>query len=266
VNPIAFVLELRRSRALLFWLAIITAAYAGFITYFYSNVAENAEQWEKLLAIYPKEILVAFGFEGNFADPGIFLGGYLFSLLWPLIAAIAAIALASRIAADADRGFLDTALATPITRTRYLLSSIGVQLLGLATLAIVMIGAILGADLLIKPDFQAANVALASLHSIAFGIAVAGPATLLAVVLLDRGRAAGLVAGALIVMYLLNVIAALAPDYKALADVSYFHYFDLKALVSKGTYPLTDSLLFLVIGLAGWSLAIVTFRRRDLAA
>jgi ABC-2 type transport system permease protein len=266
MNPTALGLEVRRSRALLLWLAIITAAYAGIMTVFYTNIAENAEEWQKLLEIYPKEILIAFGIEGNFADPGVFLSGYVFNFLWPLIAAIAAIVAATRVASDADRGFLDTALATPITRTRFLLSSIGVQLLGLAVLSVVMIGAIIVGDLFIKPDFPAANVALAALHSLAFGVAVAGPTTLLAVVLLDRGRAAGLVAGGLIVMYLLNVVAALAPDYGALADVSYFHYFDLKGLVSKGTYPLADTLLFVVIGLAGWGLALPAFRRRDLAA
>jgi ABC-2 type transport system ATP-binding protein len=41
MNPTAFRLEMRRSRTLLVWLGIVTAAYAGFITVFYTNVVER---------------------------------------------------------------------------------------------------------------------------------------------------------------------------------------------------------------------------------
>ena len=262
---VAFRLELRRSRTLLVWLAVVTAAYAGFITVFYTNVSENAAAFEDLLKLYPKELMAAFGIEGNFADPAVFLSGYVYNFLWPLIAAIAAIVLATRIAADADRGFLDVVLATPMVRIRYLLASIATQVLGLALLAVAMVTAIIGADLLIVPDFPTGRIAVSALHSLAFGVAVAGPATLLAVVLLDRGRAAGIAGGVLVVMYLLNVIAALAPEYDALAMASLFHYFNVKELLRLGTYPVGDSLVFLVVGVVCWVLALVAFRRRDLA-
>ena len=68
MNRTPFGLDLRRSRALLVWLGVFTAAYAGFITVFYTNVAENAEEFEKLLDVYPKELLIAFGIEANFAE------------------------------------------------------------------------------------------------------------------------------------------------------------------------------------------------------
>ena len=69
------------------------------------------------------------------------------------------------------------------------------------------------------------------------GLAIAGVTTLLAVLFLDRGRAGGLAAAILIVMYLLNVIAQLSPDMRGLANLSAFHYFDLKSLIDTGAYP-----------------------------
>lgn len=262
----AFLIELRRSRTLIAWLAVVTALYAGFITVFYTNVAENAAAFEDLLEVYPKEIMLALGIEGNFAEPAVFLSGYVYNFLWPLIAAIAAIVLATRVAADADRGYLDVALATPIVRSRHLLGSIATQLLGLAVLAVTMVGSIIVGDLLIEPDFPTANVLLSLVPSIGFGVAVAGPTTFLAVTLLDRGRAAGIAAGVLVVMYLLNVIAALAPDLEAVSRLSLFGYFDLKDLIRGGTLPVVDVLIFAVVGIVGWALAVVAFRRRDLAA
>jgi ABC-2 type transport system permease protein len=266
MNPTVFGLELRRTRTLALWLAVITGVYAGFITLFYANVAENAADFERLLEMYPKELMAAFGLEEGFGKPNVFLHGYVFTFLWPFIAAIGAIVPATRVAADADRGFLDVVLATPMARVRYLLGSIGTQLLVLALLAVVMVAAIALADLFIPPDLPTANILLSSLHALAFGVAIAGPTTLLAVLFLDRGRSAGIVAGLVIVMYLLNVIAAIAPDYDAVASLSYFKYFNLKPLLGSGTYPLAESLLFAAIGLATWGLALALFRRRDLAA
>jgi ABC-2 type transport system permease protein len=266
MNPTALRLELRRSRTLVVWLGIITAAYAGFITIFYSNVVDNAAAFEDLLKLYPRELMAAFGMEANFADPGVFLGGYVYNFLWPLVGAAMAIVLATRVAADADRGFLDIALATPITRSAYLLGSIVAQVVGVAILAAALVGAVLLGDLLIEPDFPAVSVALSTLHALAFGMAVAGPTTLLAVLFLDRGRAAGVAAGVLVLMYLLNVVGALAPEVEGVTIVSAFRYFDLKALISEGTYPIADSVILAGVGVAGWALALFAFRRRDLAA
>jgi hypothetical protein len=86
------------------------------------------------------------------------------------------------------------------------------------------------------------------------------------VVFLDRGRAAGVAAGILIVMYLANVIAQLSPDLAWLADVSAFHYFNLRSLIDAGTYPVADTALYLVVAIGGWALALLAFCRCDLAA
>lgn len=260
-------LDLRRSRTLIVGLVVVTALYAGFISVFYTNVVENAAQFESLLDAYPRELLVAFGLgEGSFADPGIFLSGYVFNFLWPLVASIAAIALATRVASDANRGFLDVVLSTPLRRIDHLLGSIGSQVVAIAILSVAMVMGVFVGDLLIDPNFPEDRVALSALHSLAFGAAIAGPTTLLAVVLLDRGRAAGIAAGVLVVMYLFNVVAALAPDVNWIASVSAFRYFNLQGLIGRGEYPIADSLLLFVVALAGWATAIIAFRRRDLAA
>lgn len=260
-----FGLELHRSRSLLLWLAVVTGAYAGFITVFYANVVDNAEQFERIFEIYPREILLAFGFEGDFAAPGVFLGGYVFNFVWPLVAGIAGIALGSRVAADADRGFLDVSLVTPVRRTSYLAAVIAVQALVLVVLGFVLVGAIILGDLLITPALPTSEVALSVVPTIAFGAAIAGPSTLLAVGLLDRGKAAGVAAGLLVLMYLVNVITALAPDLGSLGVVSYFHYFGLESLIDSGVFPLVDTLVLATVGITGWAAAVALFRRRDLA-
>jgi ABC-2 type transport system permease protein len=210
--------------------------------------------------------MAAFGISGSLGDPGTFVNTYIYQFLWPLVAAIAGIALATRVASDAETGFLDIPLSTRLPRLRYLGSLIGAQVVSLGVIAALTVAAIVGVDLLIEPDFDAGRLVLAGAHSWTMALAIAGVTTLLAVILLDRGRAGGLAAGILIVMYLLNVVAQLSPDLADLARVSAFHYFDLRPVIDTGTYPAADSALFLAVAVTGWLLALVVFRRRDLAA
>jgi ABC-2 type transport system permease protein len=266
VSRIAFGLEWHRSRLLVGGLALIGAIYAGFISLFYTNVVANAAAFQDVLDLYPKELLQAFGVSGDLAAPGVYLGGNVFTFLWPLLAAIGAITLATRVAGDADRGFLDILLTTPLPRLRHLAISIGMQVLALIAVATAMILGILLGDLVIAPSFPTDRLLASIVLCVAFGMAVAGPATFLAVLLLDRGRAAGLVAGGLVVMYLVNVIAQLAPASGALAAISFFRYFTVREFIDGGAYPVANTVVLAGTGLVGWALALLVFRRRDVAA
>jgi ABC-2 type transport system permease protein len=259
-------LELRRGRMLVLWIGLVSALYAGGITLFYPVILDNAARFEEILAIYPRELLTAFGISGSIGDPGVFINSYVFQFLWPLVAAIAAIVLATRVAADADRGFLELPLSTRLPRVRYLGAAIAGQVVALALLAAVTIGAIWVVDLFIEPDFPLDRLALAGAHAFTMGLAIAGPATLVAVVFLDRGRSAGMIAGVLIIMYLMNIVAQLSTDLAGLASLSAFHYLNVRTLIDTGAYPVADSAIYLLVGVAGWLLALVAFRRRDLAA
>ncbi len=262
----AFGLELRRDRMLIFWLGLIAVIYAGGMTLFYPTIADSAAEFDKILEVYPKELMAAFGIKGSISDPGTFFNSYIFQFLWPLVAAIGAILLGTRVAADAERGFLDLPLSTRLPRLGYLGATIAAQAMGLALVSAVTIGSILAVDLLIAPDFDTGRLVLAGVFAFLFAIAVAGSTTALAVTLLDRGRAGGLAAGVLIAMYLLNVLAELSPDLRELGRFSAFRYFDLQPLIDSGDYPLGASLVYLAVAIVGWTLALVLFRRRDLAA
>jgi ABC-2 type transport system permease protein len=257
-------MELRRSRMLMLWIGLLSAVYAGGITGFYPIILDNAAKFEQMLAVYPKELMAAFGMTGSLGDPGIFLNAYVFQFLWPLVAAVVAIVLATRVAADVERGFLELPLSTRLPRLRYLGATIGGQVIAMAALAAVTIAAVWLMDLLIEPDFPIDRLVLAGGHAFAMGLAIAGVTTSLTVALLDRGRAAGLAAGILLVMYLLNIIAQLSPDLRWIADLSAFRYFDLRQLIDAGVYPVADSTLYLVVAIGGWTLGLLMFRRRDL--
>ncbi len=252
---------------LVLWVGLVAILYAGGITLFYPTILENAAEYEKLLEIYPKELMAAFGIEGSLGDPGTFLNSYVFQFLWPLVAAIAAI-----LAGDARRSRRGERVPGPAALDPPAAAALpdgGDRRSG---------GGAHGAhghddrrDLRWSTcsSSRTSRPTASSLPACTrccSALAIAGVTTFLAVVFLDRGKAGGLAAAILIVMYLLNIIAAISPDMADLGRLSAFRYFDLKPLIDTGAYPVGDSLLYLAFALGGWLLALWAFRRRDLAA
>jgi ABC-2 type transport system permease protein len=262
----AFRLELRRSRSLTAWLVVLLAGYGVVMALMYPIMVDNDALFQQYMQTFPEEFLVAFGMTGSLGDPGVFFTTYVSSWLWPIMAAIAAILGGTRVAADLDRGFLDLPLATPLSRTRHLLVSIVGQALVMAILAAATVGSILAGGLLVNVQFDGARFAAAGVLAWAFGCALAGVSTLLAVLTLSRGRTGGIVSGVLVAMYLGWVVAQVSSDWSWLLGWSAWGHFDTTALIDKGTLPVWDLALFALIALAGWAAALLLFRGRDLAA
>jgi ABC-type transport system involved in multi-copper enzyme maturation permease subunit len=115
-------------------------------------------------------------------------------------------------------------------------------------------------------QFDLGRFALAGVLSWLFGCAIAGVTTLLAVVTLSRGRASGIVAGVLVAMYLVFVVAQISTDWEWILPVSAWDHFRTTELIDEGTLPAGDMVMFALVAVAGWVAALVAFRRRDLAA
>jgi ABC-2 type transport system permease protein len=260
-------LELRRSRTLLLWLVIVALAYGGILSVFYPVFRDNYAAVEQYLSLFPKGLMSAFGMEGSLADPGVFFSTYIGGMLWPIVAAIAGIAMATRpTAGDLDRGFLELPLSTPLSRARYLGAAVAGQIGGMAVLAVATVAGIYLAGLLVAAPFDLAGFVLAGIAAWAFGCAIAAVTTLLAVVTLNRGLAAGAAAGGLLVMYLMNAVARIQPDLAWIGDLSVFRYTQAAPIIDARRFPFADFTVFAVIAAGAWLAALWAFRRRDLAA
>jgi ABC-2 type transport system permease protein len=267
MTGLAFRLEMRRSRLVAFWLAVIVLAYGGIIAAMYPILQDNAKALEDYMKIFPEELMAAFGMSGSLVDPGVFFGTYIGTMLWPVVAAIAAIILATRpIAADVERGWADVALGTPLTRGRLLAAAIASQALVLALLAVATAAGVLVVGRLVGADFDAVRFGEAAVVLWLFGCAVAGVTSLVAAITLSRAIAGGLAAGMLIMMYLANVVAQVQADLAWVADFGAFKYLVTTQLIDAGTVPWASVAVFAIVAAVGWLGAALVFRRRDLLA
>jgi ABC-2 type transport system permease protein len=263
----AFRLELRRSRLLALWLAVVAVAYVGILAAMYPIMVDNAKAFEDYMAIFPKEYMAAFGMTGSLADPGVFFTTYIGGMLWPIVAAIAAIILATRpVAVDVERGWSDVALGTPLSRGSFLGASILSQVLVLAVLAVATVGSLLVGGGLVGAHFDAGRFAVATVVLWLFGCAVAGVTSLLGAITLSRAIGGGLAAGILILMYLMNVVAQIQVDLAWLADFGAFKYLLTRDLIDNGVVPWSSAAVFGVVAVVGWAGSLVVFARRDLLA
>lgn len=264
---VAFRLELRRMRGVVVWTALAAVGYGAVVAGFYPTFRDNQKQIDQYMALFPPEMRAIFGMTGSMADPGIFFNTYVGGMLWPIVASIVAIVLATRpVAGDLDRGFLELPLSTHLSRERYLASAIGGQVVAMALLAVATIGGILVVGRIVDAPFDTSAFALAAIHAFVFGAAIAGVTTLLSVATLDRGRASGIAVGLILAMYLLDAASKVWKEVGGWAELSAFHHFQTVEIVDKGRFPVEDFVLFVAVAVLAWAGSIVLFRRRDLAA
>jgi ABC-2 type transport system permease protein len=265
MTALSFRLELRRSRIIAIGLAVVVLVYGGLIAALYPILLANTAQIEDYMKLFPKEFMAAFGMTGSLADPGIFFTTYIGSFLWPIVAAMGAIVLATRpTAADAERGWADLPLGTPLTRDRYLGAAILGQVVVLAALALVTVGGVLTVGTLVGAGFDVTRFLAAGAVLWLFACAIAGVTSLVAVITLSRGVTAAVAAGILIAMYLLNIVAQVQPDFAWLGDLSAFRYAGVGTLIDRGTADWVGIGVFALVAVAGWTASLVLFRRRDL--
>jgi ABC-2 type transport system permease protein len=259
-------LELRRSRGLLVWLTLTAFAYCAVVAGFYPAMVESMAIFDEFLKMVPEGLLRGFGVDASLVDPGVYYTSNIGIVLWPIVAAIAAVAIGTRIAADTDRGWIELPLAGRIPRVAYLLAGIAVQVVALAVIAVATVAGVVVGGAIVGAGFDAGRLALAGVAAWLWALPVAAVATLLAAVTLSRGLSAGVVAGVIIVMYLIRVIGEIDPGLGWLTGFSAFDYLYPTPIIDQGTFPVGEALLFAGIAVAGWIAAAWVFRRRDLVA
>lgn len=258
------VLDLRRARLQSAAYSLVVAIYGVAVAAVYPTVVETAELFEPYLDMVPQGLLEAFEMSGGITSPGAYFGSQYFQV-WVIVAAMLAIGLGTRgAAAENAAGTIEIPLSAPLSRSRYLATTIVTQVLDVALLAGVAVVSVVAVGPLIDVSFDLRAFAWVGVLSFALGCAIAGVSTLVSVVTLDRARSIGFGALVLILMYLFIVVALLEPSVDWLRYLSAFHYYRPAAVIDRGVSPLGETALFGAIALGSWGLAVWRFRTRDL--
>jgi len=248
--------------------AIVTAALGGFSLMYvvlFPTFAESlGTDIDELLAAYPEALQKAFGIQTLSTMEG-FLASELYTFFWMLVIGLYfAYSAAGLIAADVEREQMDMLLALPVSRARVVLekfASLAVPLLALTVVVPVVVYA--GT---VAVDYPVDPVSLFVLHalSVPYLLTFAGVG-LVASVVFDRTSVAqraslGLLTGLFFAESLLT-----DTDYEVVGVVSPSRYLDPNAVLIDGEYAFLDAAVLVVAAVALVGLAVVLFRRKDIA-
>ena len=209
---------------------------------------------------YPEALKQAFGIE-ELDSAEAYLDAEMFSLIIPLAVAFFAIrVIVNLIAGAEERGYLDTLLSAPVRRRALAAAAFAVAALASAAVLVVtgglawLAGAISGSDL----GLGATAEALVSVWALTlFFVGLAGLTT----GFVHRPAVVtGVATGALVAMYVVDLLGKVADSMEPLRWASVFKYYG--APLRDGADPLACAGLVLV-GAALAALGALLFERRD---
>jgi ABC-2 type transport system permease protein len=247
-----------RRRSLLAW-GLPIGLMSAFIVVIFPSVEDALGE---AIRDYPPALKEAFGV-GELSNVEQYLNAEMLSLIVPLAAGYLAVrSLASGITGAAESGRLDVLLSAPVSRTRLVAATFAATALELAavlavSLVLTMLGSLAaGAGLGLGPALAGfANVWPLALLFAALGVL----ATRLS---LQTNVVTGAVAGALVTMYVIDLVGRLDPSLDAIRYASVFRYYG--AAIEDGIDPLAFAgVTAVALALAG--LGAMLFERRDLS-
>jgi ABC-2 type transport system permease protein len=184
-----------------------------------------------------------------------------------------AIGLASgAIAGEIDRGTMELLLAQPIRRRQVIAAHSIVNVLTIPVLCLSLwAGTCLGVSLVGLTDVKVLRFAPALLNAAVLIFAVSGYTMWLSSAGRFRGRVLGLAVLITLVQFLVNVIGQLWEPMEFLRPFTVFYYYQPQPMILNAEWYADAAVwgrlaVLLAVGLAGYSLAMWTFCKRDLPA
>jgi ABC-2 type transport system permease protein len=231
---------------------------------FYPAMRDSAADLQQMMEKLPEVFRAMYG--DDIASPAGYLRSQLFGELGLILFLIVGIGGGARaIAGEEEARTLDLLLVTPARRAEVLRSK-AVALAGL----LLLLGTIAFASvLLLGPPFGlhvgVAGLASASLMLVLLAVAFASIALAIGAATGHRATAIAVTTGAAVVMYIVNGLGVTVEALEPLRPLSLLRWYSSPLLITSGLQP-KNIAVFLGVAAAAYTIAHVTFGRRDLAS
>ena len=218
--------ELRNNRGKILGWGLTLALLGGYLLSFYDTMADQQEELQALMEMYPPEVMAFFGGVDDMFTPSGWLHLEFFSYMPIVLGILAVLAGSGLFAADEEKGTLNLVLAHPISRARLfwgrLLAFGGVTLiiLGLIWLAFVIAGRASQAM-----RFSAGELLLPMLTLLAVLLLFGTLGVLLSMFLPSRGLAAMMTGVLLVASFFITSLAQIDDRLEPFADLSPLTYY-----------------------------------------
>ena len=246
-----------------FWVGLGMGAMTGYFAILFPTYSKLFDLNAMLEKMGPAAKLLGAGADASSLVG--FLHIELFSMILPALMVAFAAGMASGFTAGEESRTIDVLLSYPVSRRRVVLEKAAAVLLGcIVAAAAVWVLALAGAAASSSP-LPADRLAEALVMLVLLGLAFGAIALAISAFTGNRAGAIGVAIALMVVMYLIDALAAVVDGLNAVRPLSLFRYY-------MGNDPLRNGLSIADVGvLAGVTavflvVALVAFDRRDLAA
>ena len=247
-----------------FWVGLGMGAMTGYFAVLFPTYSKLFDLNAMLEKMGPAAKLLGAGADASSLVG--FLHIELFSMILPALMVAFAAGMASGFTAgEESRGTIDVLLSYPVSRRRVVLEKAAAVLLGcIVAAAAVWVLALAGAAASSSP-LPADRLAEALVMLVLLGLAFGAMALTISAFSGNRSAAIGVAIGVMVVMYLIDALAAVVDGLNAIRPLSLFRYY-------MGNDPLRNGLNLADAGVLAAVIAVflvaalVAFDRRDLAA
>jgi len=262
VTALALDLFRRARGALIGWLVGI-GAYVLLVVLLYPSMGAT-EGYAELLESAPEFFKTLMGS----ANPSTLVGWIQleYNAWLPLLLGVfAALHAATSVSGEADKGTVEFALSLPVSRRQFVMSRF---IVGLVQLVIIGLGSwllLLGSVAAIDETLNAVHALQATAELVLVTLPVMGVGLLVATRLDDQGRATAVLAGALVVLYMLPPMLRATDVSETLIKAIPFAHFSSETLAGEGGVTWGSALYLLGLTVAGVVGAVWSYERRDLS-
>lgn len=232
---------------------------SALILFIWPSIEDSAAE---LVESYPEGLKEAFGI-GDLNTVEAYYDAEMLSLIIPLAVAFLAVRTVTRgVSGAEERRWLETLLATPLSRETLVAGSVAVTAIVVAIVLLVTLVLSLLAGVISGSDPEAALIGRGLANVWPLSMFFAGLALLAAGRLRGTAPVTAVAVGTLVVMYVVDVVGRVAEGIEPMRWASAFRYYG--SAVRDGIDPLAFAGLTLA-GLALAALGALLFARRDIA-
>ncbi|HEU4976277.1 MAG TPA: ABC transporter permease subunit [Baekduia sp.] len=215
---------------------------------------------EELMRSYPESLKQAFGIQ-RLDSVERYVDAEMLSLIVPFAAAFFVVRCVTRATVGAeDRGHLDTLLSLPVSRRVVVGAAYGVAGAALATVLAVFWGMTWVAGTIAGTGISATTLGAGALNVWPLAMAFGGLAALLAGVLHRPAAVTGLASGAVVAMYVIDLLGKLSDPLRPIRAVSAFRYYG--SAIQDG-FDVSHAVALTLVGVALTVVGALLFERRD---
>ncbi len=243
---------------------VLTGVFSLLSVFFLAVFPAMAEEAEAVEQALPEHLTGLFGFEELHTLEG-FLGSYVFAFVWVVFLGVYFAYLGGgMIAGDIRDRRMDLILSNPVSRESVVLQKLGSLWVPILVINGVLFLVLYGGSIVLDESLDPVVLAMAHLLSVPYLLVCAGIGAVLSVVL-DRPESAqtgGL--GVVFLLWLVDGLSEMNPDFEWLGILSPSRYFDPAAILVHEEYALGDATFLLVAFAVLVGLALFIFTRRDI--